>query len=316
MIKLGNNDISLKLGNDTVDAVYLGNTLVYSGGTPPTPPVPPHDYSQDFLTFVAKESGTFKLSGNSASYSLDSGSTWTTLASNTSTPTVNVGDKIMWKATLTPSSSTGIGRFSSTGQFDAEGNAMSLLYGDNFIGVTDLTGKGNAFRDLFRGCTRMTSAENLSLPATTLANYCYLAMFGNCTSLTTAPELPATTLAGFCYQAMFGGCTSLTEAPVLSATTLASGCYQYMFNGCTSLTEAPELPATTLTYGCYRNMFSSCTNLNYIKCLATNINARDCTSDWVTGVSNSGTFVKAANMSSWTTGNNGIPNNWTVQDNV
>ena len=41
MIKLGNNDISLKLGNDTVDAVYLGNSLVYSGGTPPTPPVPP-----------------------------------------------------------------------------------------------------------------------------------------------------------------------------------------------------------------------------------------------------------------------------------
>lgn len=42
MIKLGNNDISLKLGNDTVDAVYLGNTLVYSGNTP-TPPTPTGD---------------------------------------------------------------------------------------------------------------------------------------------------------------------------------------------------------------------------------------------------------------------------------
>ena len=33
------------------------------------------------------------------------------------------------------------------------------------------------------------------LPATTLANSCYLNMFYKCTSLTTAPELPATTLA-------------------------------------------------------------------------------------------------------------------------
>lgn len=37
MIKLGNNDITLKVGSADVGAVYLGSTLVYSGGTPPTP---------------------------------------------------------------------------------------------------------------------------------------------------------------------------------------------------------------------------------------------------------------------------------------
>lgn len=37
MIKLGNNDITLKVGSTDVSAAYLGSTLVYSGGTPPTP---------------------------------------------------------------------------------------------------------------------------------------------------------------------------------------------------------------------------------------------------------------------------------------
>ena len=49
---------------------------------------PIHNYSQDYLTFVAKEDGTFKFSGNSINYSVDNGETWTTLPSNTNTPTI------------------------------------------------------------------------------------------------------------------------------------------------------------------------------------------------------------------------------------
>jgi hypothetical protein len=113
---------------------------------------------------------------------------------------------------------------------------------------------------------------------------------------------------------MFNGCTSLTTAPELHATTLAENCYQYMFQGCTSLTTAPSLPATTLVTYCYYSMFRGCTSLNSIKCLATDISASRCTSDWVNGVAGSGTFTKAESMSSWTTGINGIPSGWTVQD--
>ena len=60
-------------------------------------------------------------------------------------------------------------------------------------------------------------------------------MFQGCTSLTTAPSLPATTLANYCYSNMFSGCTSLTTAPSLPATTLANGCYSNMFKGCAKL---------------------------------------------------------------------------------
>ena len=115
-----------------------------------------------------------------------------------------------------------------------------------------------------------------------------------------------------CYRYMFQGCTSLNAAPALPATTLAPYCYGRMFRNCSALLTAPDLPATTLTDSCYFEMFRSCSKLNYIKCLATNISAKNCTLIWVNGVASSGTFVKDNSMSSWTTGNNGIPSGWTI----
>jgi hypothetical protein len=87
-----------------------------------------------------------------------------------------------------------------------------------------------------------------------------------------------------------------------------------MFRHCTSLTTAPVLPATTLATQCYASMFYDCTNLDYIKCLAADISASNCTNGWVDGVSATGTFVKNPSMSGWTTGVNGIPAGWTVQN--
>ena len=219
------------------------------------------DYSKQYLTFVALEDGTFTFTGSGISYSIDGGVTWISLAANTASPTVYVGNKIMWKASLTPTSSAGIGTFNSTAQFDVVGNIMSLLFGDDFKGVTDLTGKNYAFNRLFNYCTNVVNAENMALPATTLTSACYQYMFYGCTSLTTAPSLPARTLSGSCYNSMFNGCESLTAAPELPATTMAASACTYMFNGCTSLTTAPELPATTLETACYKSMFSGCTSL-------------------------------------------------------
>ena len=197
----------------------------------------------------------------------------------------------------------------------------SGCYYNMFYGCTSLTTASElpattlaseCYYNMFYGCTSLTTAPQL--PATTLATYCYDYMFKGCTNLTTAPELPATTLASNCYSYMFQNCTSLTTAPELPAITLANSCYRSMFNGCTNLTTAPELPATTLANQCYENMFSGCTSLNYIRCFATDISATYCTSGWVSGVSSTGTFVKNSLMASWSTGTNGIPSNWTVQD--
>ena len=359
------NSATFKVGN--VDCqLYLGDIKLYPTG--------PHDYSQDYFTIVSESNdNTISILKHGSapaitvSASTDNGQTWTEFTGGT-IATLNTGNKLLLKGVNNKwaSGSSDNNSFISTSAYHVEGNIMSLLFGENFSGQTDLTGKDYVFCNLFSGNTNVTSAENLVLPATTLANYsywgmffgcsslttapelpattlastCYSIMFHGCTSLTTAPELPATTLATSCYQQMFVGCTSLTTAPELSATMLATGCYYgmfynctglttapelpattlanscygSMFSGCTSLTTAPELPATTLEYSCYRGMFSGCTSLNYIKCLATDISANGCTTNWVNGVAASGTFVKAASMTSWTTGNDGIPSGWTVVD--
>ena len=170
----------------------------------------------------------------------------------------------------------------------------------------------DCYRAMFVGCRSLTTAPEL--PATTLSQGCYRYMFQSCTSLTTAPELPATTLANNCYHYMFEYCASLTTAPELPATTLAGSCYSRMFGTCVSLTTAPELPATTLVGSCYSQMFYGCRNLNSITCLATDISATNCTTNWVSGVAASGTFNKKASMTGWTIGANGIPTNWTIKD--
>ena len=163
---------------------------------------------------------------------------------------------------------------------------------------------------MFYGCSSLTRAPEL--PATTLATLCYSSMFSGCSSLTQAPALPATTLADYCYQQMFSGCSSLTQAPALPATTLTTACYSVMFQGCSSLVQAPELPATTLVKSCYTSMFKGCSKLNYIKALFTTTPYSRYTSNWVDGVSPTGTFVKSKDATWDVTGSNGIPNGWTV----
>jgi hypothetical protein len=86
-----------------------------------------------------------------------------------------------------------------------------------------------------------------------------------------------------------------------------------MFQNCTSLTSAPNLLAAELVEGCYQNMFEDCESLNYIKCLATDMSIDGCTDFWVSNVSSTGTFIKHP-AATWSTGANGIPTGWIVED--
>lgn len=161
---------------------------------------------------------------------------------------------------------------SGTGTIGVCGNIMSIL--DRDLLRTSMNSYG--FIYLFKNCTKLVRANNLILPATTLAQYCYEHMFFQCTGLTSAPALPAMTLATGCYDDMFYGCTSLTSAPNLPATTLADYCYDRMFENCTGLTSAPELPATTLAQYCYQRMFYSCRGLTTAPELPATTMARSC----------------------------------------
>ena len=186
------------------------------------------DYSKKYLTLIPLQDATFKNSVNAMDYSVNNGVNWTTLAGNTNSPTITAGTKVLLKATITPSSSNGVGTITMTKNFKACGNPLSLLFGDNFDGITDLTGYDYALYNLFFRSSYLVDAKNIALVATVLSQSCYQGMFRQ-TNIIIPPKLPATTLANSCYNNMFYYCQKLIEMPELPAVTLTVSCSSSMF---------------------------------------------------------------------------------------
>ena len=60
-------------------------------------------------------------------------------------------------------------------------------------------------------------------------------------------------------------------------------------------------------------MFYGCAKLNYVKCLATDVSAYDCTYRWLYGAAPTGNFYTPASTN-WTSDISGIPTGWTRHD--
>lgn len=176
----------------------------------------------------------------------------------------------------------------------------------------------NCFNGTFKGCINLTTVSDFGSLITT-SKRCYYETFKNCSSLVNMPLMELASLSPYCCAYMFDGCTSLVIPNGMSLTgnsyvIAADYCYAGMFSNCSNIEYAPKLMNETLATRCYYRMFDGCSKLRYIISLATDISASYCTYQWVRGVAKSGTFIKDAKMSSWTTGDNGIPANWTVQN--
>lgn len=206
-----------------------------------------HDYSLDYFTIEAIENidDLLLFYGNTyyeseeykgtMFYSLD-GTTWSEMSEAVS---LSAGDKIMFKGapeaiagsagqSIYINGENGDDEYTVNGKFNVEGNIMSLIYGDDFIGKTSFPlNFAYEFGSLFLNQSNLINAGNLILPVTTLHNGCYSDMFKGCTSLITAPELPATTLEYMCYWEMFSGCTSLNYIKCLATNISASDCLSY-----------------------------------------------------------------------------------------
>lgn len=286
---------------------------------------------REYLTFVPlddegcsfsfSQRGTGSEEHPTIEYSIDRG-VWTALESEASTPTVAKGHEVRWRGNIVPVTRNdatfsnyeicGMGVFSSSGGFKAYGNPLS---------VRSLNFRGSPVGEwvycaLFVDSS-IIDASGVYITDTRVSRMCCTAMFYGCASLVSPPQLPATNLRVACYQGMFRDCISLATPPNLPATTLSTYCYRYMFQGCTSLVNAPELPATTLTNYCYNQMFQNCSSLTYIKMLAIGTSATSCLTNWVRNVpkgEGAGVFVKNAAKTDLPTGNNGIPEGWTVVD--
>ena len=235
-----NNIKNAYVGSTPAQAIYLGSTLIW-----PTTPSE-HDYSKDYFTIVSLEDNNViyfgvknKAYAKTISVSTDNGNTWTDYTSSepwddsfvfgTSIASLNTGEKIIIKGNNTNYCNDVLADrnnyFSSEKKFNVEGNIMSLIYGDNFIGQNILPDESYIFARLFDQVSAsnlhrntIVSAENLILPPT-LRTGCYYDMFYLCTLLTTAPTLPATTLVTACYEGMFNGCSSLNYVKCLASET-------------------------------------------------------------------------------------------------
>lgn len=250
----------MHLGNTEIAKAYLGSSLVHQKkGVEPVV-----DYSREYLTLTALNgASTISIASNNSSpnirtiyYSINNGSTWLSMSPSTSPTNIaslDRGQSVLLKGTQSGTSNSGYIKIDATGDYSASGNVMSLIFGDNFIVQTSLSGKDYAFYDLFNGSTHLANVDNLVLPATTLSPSCYRNMFRN-TSITSAPELPATSLTDYCYGHMFRGCSLLQTTPNLPATTLSSNCYRGMFFN-SGITSAPDLPAMTVPDYAYYTMF-------------------------------------------------------------
>lgn len=205
------------------------------------------------LTFQTVGTCTFgftKYGSGTLRYRIGNGS-WITLG-NTSTVTVTGRKSISWSGNLTVGRSTvgnyqGLGNFTSSGEFYALGNPLSLKF-SNYPNVTDLTGNSYIFSNLFANNEGLRSAYNLYLPATTLSTFCYALMFYNCPALEIAPTLPAPTLVTGCYTYMFYGCSFLRYIKMLTEE-IDYSCTSRWVNGVGSTGTFIKKDSTNIDYG-------------------------------------------------------------------
>ena len=317
----------IMVGTTEAVAMYIGSTLMWpiGGGQ--------HDYSQDYFTIESLvNSNTISVTKTgsppnlSLSYSTDDGNTWTdlTITNGRNFATINAGEKIIFKGTNNSISNAwnAYYRFNGNKNFNAYGNVMSILQGDNFTSNSEFkSGTTHNLCGLFYGTTTLIDASNLILPALTCTSNCYNGAFRGCTNLTVAPQLPATQSAASCYGSMFEGDINLEVAPEINLVNMSQESCMRMF--CMNrnskittpkMTKSPILRCANTATDCYKEMFKGNGNLTEITCLKTDT-TNACT-NWVTNISTTGTFYKDSQKSDWPRSDNGIPSGWTVQDYV
>ncbi len=227
--------------------------------------------------------------------------------------TLNEGESVYFRGYYTGEAESTNTKFGgTTGKLKLEGNINTLInYTASDLG-SNFEVPAYACKSMFGGLKNLVDVSELYLPSMNLSEQCYYYMFVTA-PITSAPVLPATKLTSECYRFMFQNCKQLKTAQnIFPATTLAYRSYQSMFMGCSELSNDFTILATTLEDSACLNMFKNAYKVNYIKCLATDISATDCTKTWVDGVAPTGTFVKATSMNDWSTGTSGIPEGWEV----
>lgn len=222
---------------------------------------------------------------SSLKYSLDNGDTFQDW--NDPYPDIEFSNSICLKSTNDVWGAS----LSTAGLVKASGRLTSLLDGSGASPMSLTDANEHAFDSLFE-YVNVIDASGLILDS---------------------PELSTA-----CYQELFKDNYFIQFAPDITATNLASSCCANMYEYCFNLTDSGTLSANVLEDYCYYRMFRECHNLSSITCLATDINASNCTKNWVQNVADSGTFHRNPDVwAGWSIGDtSGIPSGWTIDPDL
>ena len=168
-----------------------------------------------YFTIEALERGSIR--GNNRPYYSINGGEWSLMPN--SDLQLNAGDVVRFKST-SPSQYSQYFQSNNQLKCKAYGNVMSLIYGDDFLGKSEVP--HSTFQYLFDGWTNLMDVSNLMLPGETLGKYCYNKMFRGCVNIEKAPYLPAETIGDGSYSGMFSGCTALNYIKCLATNPVSS----------------------------------------------------------------------------------------------
>lgn len=284
-----------------IPPVYEKGELIESASTDcPT-------YTSQYFTLATDNgnSGTFYIpnpNSMSLEYSADGGSTWTSANASFSVTSSSVMIRGINSKPWATAENTSYAITANT-QFHAEGNTMSLWYGDNFANQTTLS-VNHACQSMFNASNNLTSVENLVFPARTIGTHFYHTTFKNCSNLSGSVTFEMDVINQECLSITFENCSKLKAVYIPNATGI-TGSYAmyYTFNGCTSLEEI-HMPSMVSNAN-YNNTYSNLSSLRVFVNTAT-----IGTSISVNGtISSNCTFYKNPNAT-WS----GIPSSWTIVD--
>ena len=323
------NASKIMLGSTEAVAMYIGSTLIWqkSGGGQQE-----HDYSLDYFTIESlQDSNEIKMQRSGSpdnpilSYSLDDGETWTTttISGTVTFGTINAGQKIIFKGNnkTLETAWNSYNYFNATKQFKVYGNIMSLFNGDDFKTNYEFNNSvTHHCAGLFR-TTYIVDASNLILPALTLCSSSYNGMFRGATNLVYGPKvLPALNVPTDGYSSMFEGCTGLVEAPEILATNVSGNtalnrmfCMNRDKKVTAAMTKSPILRITNPSsyHNVYQQLFAGNGNITEVTILAQGTNLSF--ANWLANTNTSGGVIRKLSTTTLTSGNNGVPSNWTTE---
>lgn len=174
-------------------------------------------YINQYLTFEILNTGVFSvfLPNESTVYFTKNGSDWTLMSENVNNElNVQQGDILQFKCALVKTETFPFAIYGSntTSEFNAYGNILSVVYGDDFENKSDIlelvTDIGySPFEEMFIECP-IKDASNLCLPDVQLMEGEYRNMFAH-SEISKAPTIIPAYLNECCYYGMFDDCKYL-----------------------------------------------------------------------------------------------------------